>query len=535
MQAWESSSAVLRSILIPICIVISMHAQCVYAQPAVTAGPVLVMNPSGAVPLVGVVTMSTNTPAFASLTVTDDRNGRGFRVEFPDPQTEHALQVLGLKPERTYTIAVAAAVTRGGAPFFTAALHTQTGPLPSDFPTLELLASDPAEIEPGLILLDRAGTYMMVVDQQGEVVWYSTVGGQDAQLLPDGNVLALRPQACPGCGVPFVMDLLGNVLAQLRPAGETEPLHHDVFPTENGTLLTLGFSSALVTDFPASETDPLAVQTTVVRDEPIIEYLPTGEVIRKHFLQDIIDPRRIGYDSLQPTDQGVDWVHANAVLYDARDDSIVVSLRSQDAVVKFARQTGELIWILANHENWNPAFEPYLLKPVGRFRWQYHQHAPMWTPQGTLLLFDNGNHRTSPFDGKPKIADKDNYSRAVEYAIDEQTMEVRQVWEWVSDIKDGVYDETLYAGFIGDADWMGVTGNVLITFGGVSFTGGVPNEEIGRGQVSTRIIEVEHVLGGKRVFDLAVHHNADGVGARTAVYRSEKIRSLYPFPVETIP
>ena len=50
--------------------------------------------------------------------------------------------------------------------------------------------------------------------------------------------------------------------------------------------------------------------------------------------------------------------------------------------------------------------------------WNYAQHAPQITPQGTLLLYDNGNYRASPFDSL--VLDSANYSRAVEYRINEQ-------------------------------------------------------------------------------------------------------------------
>ena len=47
-------------------------------------------------------------------------------------------------------------------------------------------------------------------------------------------------------------------------------------------------------------------------------------------------------------------------------------------------------------------------------------------------------------------------------------MEVRQVWEYGSAAM-----ERIFTRFLGDADWLETTGNVLITFGAVSFTDGV--------------------------------------------------------------
>src|SRR5262249_50719991 len=138
-----------------------------------------------------------------------------------------------------------------------------------------------------------------------------------------------------------------------------------------------------------------------------------------------------------------------------------------------------------------------LLTPVGSpFQWNYGQHAPMITPQGTLLLFDNGNFRASPFDSS--IPDANNYSRAVEYSIDENTMEVAQVWEYGSNI-----EEPIYSGSRGDADWLPNTANVLVTFADVSYVNGVHPSSSAPNARMVRIIEVSHDQNPEIVFDLA--------------------------------
>jgi hypothetical protein len=247
-----------------------------------------------------------------------------------------------------------------------------------------------------------------------------------------------------------------------------------------------------------------------------------GEVLRVWPLVDILDPTRIGYDSLNSTPQGLDWVHTNAVLHDPSDDSIIVSVRHQDAVIKFSRSSGDLKWILGPHENWPAAFQPYLLTPVGTpFAWQYHQHAPMITAEGTLLLFDNGNHRASPFDGTTPLPDADSVSRAVEYAIDEAAMEVRQVWQF----GDGA-SPRLYSRFVGDADSLANTGNILVTHGGLGNIDGARTSEIGLGYSATRIMEVTRAAPAEVVFDMLLF-NPDPARAITA-YRSDRIASLYP-------
>jgi len=224
---------------------------------------------------------------------------------------------------------------------------------------------------------------------------------------------------------------------------------------------------------------------------------------------------------LNSTTDGLDWTHSNAVSYRPEDDSIIVSVRHQDAVIKFSRATGQLDWILGPHENWSPQFQQYLLQPTGPgFRWQYHQHAPMWTGSGTLLLFDNGNHRASPFDGTTPDAPADAFSRAVEYNIDPQNMLVSQVWEY------GEFSpERLFSSFISDADVLETTGNRLLTFGGVGFVDGVPSANLGLGELHPRIIEVTDDVVPVKVFELWAY---DPSGGRVTAFRGERIASLYP-------
>src|SRR6185436_2743399 len=130
-------------------------------------------------------------------------------------------------------------------------------------------------------------------------------------------------------------------------------------------------------------------------------------------------------------------------------------------------------------------------------------------------------YRASPFDGTTPLADVNNFSRAVEYSIDETSMEIQQVWEYGPQ-----REEPLYAGFIGDVDWMQSTGNVKVTFGGVSVIDGVPAPDFGYGTVMARIVEVPHVPQPQAVFELMVY-DPTGPNARTQVYRSEHLHSLY--------
>jgi hypothetical protein len=277
--------------------------------------------------------------------------------------------------------------------------------------------------------------------------------------------------------------------------------------------------NATVDNYPINHTDPLLRQTTEVIDEPIVEFSPTGEVIEMWSMVDLLDTTRTNYAGISEDGPPHDWIHTNAVIEDPSDDSIIISMRHQDAVVKFDRATGSLVWILGPHENWSPAFQPFLLDPVDpNLQWQFHQHAPMITAEGTLMIFDNGNEKASPYDGRPQVADEDNDTRAVEYSIDEANMTVSEVWEFGSQAVP-----RLFAPFIGDADTLPGTGNVLITFGGTRFIDGVASTDLGYGGVVARITEVTRETPAEKVFDVMLTHDTGWV----AVYRSDRIPTLY--------
>ena len=213
---------------------------------------------------------------------------------------------------------------------------------------------------------------------------------------------------------------------------DTDSLHHDYVELPNGNLLLLSSESRVIQDWHTSETDPDAPRAPAnVIGDVVVEVTQNGEIVNEWSLFDILDPYRIGYNSTSEnfwrnhygdTAESKDWTHGNAIIYEASDHSFVMSVPYQDAVIKVSMDTGELVWILGNHDNWREPWSDKLLSPVGAVEWSYKHHAITHTENGTYLLFDNGTGRSSPYDDQMALAD--SYSRAVEYAVNEQTMEV---------------------------------------------------------------------------------------------------------------
>lgn len=105
----------------------------------------------------------------------------------------------------------------------------------------------------------------------------------------------------------------------------------------------------------------------------------------------------------------IDCVHPNTIEIDS-DGNLLLSSRHMDEITKINRKTGDIIWRWGGKNN---QFR-YLGDSVGFS----HQHTIRLTSSGSLILFDNGNYRQSP------------YSSVVEYMLDDSAKTVRLLWQY---------------------------------------------------------------------------------------------------------
>lgn len=462
--------------------------------------------------------------------------------------TDHDVTLFGLRPETTYDVEVSADEAVGPSTEFT------SGSIPAHFPVVEVLASDPRAMAPGLTVLPiatRGGGWegapsrngpieedgsnaLVALDATGAIVWYAEVDGRpsDFELTDDGTILYVEDQL-------RIVELSmtgerlrvweGRSSAALREdaaadgtiAVDTDTMHHEVAVLDDGTFLTLSTEvvDSGLEDLPCDteqRTDDgfRIIADVVVRFDP-----DDGRILDEWSFADLLDPAEqpgpvicepVPFTTWYPDEPNAgDWTHANSIAVDPAG-RLLVSLRHLHSVVALDfgdddEMRGQLLWQLG------PGLD-FALEgdPAG---WQYMQHAPEIDEEGNLILYDNGNLRPGTTLPEDETAGEEApYSRAVIYSVDDESRTVTQLWEHRATDPDG---SPVYSDFVSDADVLD-GGNVLVDHGGIVIGGVETDPDTGEdvlvSQNKARIIEVarEGVEGGDHVFDVEIIDGRQG-------------------------
>lgn len=368
----------------------------------------------------------------------------------------------------------------------------------SDLPPYKISICQSSKREPGMMVFNvrhsgvvpgGANGWILAVDQGGELVFSLRLPSptQDVRLHPNGNLFYSQT----GVGVITEIDLTGTQLRQWHIVGKwigkTPPVDSipidiplmthtlNVFP--NGNLLLNSAEGRHLKNWHGSDIDPKASrEDSYVIGDVFYEIDLNGNVLRDWHSFDFLDTERICYGSLRPYwerhgfPNSRDWCHANSSCYVENDNSLLLSFRTQDCIVKLDYETGELRWILGTHDNWGKNWLSKLLQPDETVTWQYHQHDVSYTSLGSVLCFDNGNYRATPY--KRKLPPEENYSRVVEFVVDEERRTVKQVWSYGEPPQ-----EKIFACYQGGAYLLPATANKFITYGGICTNDGVPVDD----------------------------------------------------------
>ncbi len=485
--------------------------------PAATVEPVL--QPVDNVPLARRLVVSSAVPT--QLSVHAQAEDQGFRVVFPTFATDHAVPLLGLKPNRSYTVDVTLDDERGRSRL-AGSLVVETGPLPTDFPVIDVLAHDPDRVEPGYVLatvrrVGEGGSHRIVAFDaiDLEVAWFVEQDNNfgDVGRTSEGTLLGLRI-------IPEEVDFLNAPVARWVPEPEldhdrplpVDSVHHELHPYPDGTMLSLSNGVHSSAAYPSSVDDPTTLdQATDLVTSRVIRLDREGALLWDVDLTPLLDDSRIGMSSLEPLRGGLDWLHVNGAVPHPSGGA-VVSLRHQDALIALD-EAGEPRWLLGDPAGWQSPQSDWLLEPVGDLQWPYHPHAPAFDADGLMVVFDNHNFGHTPYTEPP---DEPWRSRVVAYRIDEDAGTVEQAWSFVPG------GGPVQSPRMGDADPLPVTGHVLANFGWIQ-TG--PDDAIE--DVRMRLIQLDPDALDDPALDLQLTAPMDGGLPGVRSYRSDAIPSLY--------
>jgi len=406
----------------------------------------VVQNPASV--LSAFVLFSTSEPAECTVEY-GPTTDYGLWTNTGEKTASHELTVVQMRANTTYhlrascTAESSATVTSEDATF-------TTGSLPDDLPEVSVTALEPEQMAPGITVIGAGGgqqdvafsPYYFGVDETGEVVWYYRLtqdteffNDRSLEMLSDGNLLITTPNGFS------VITIGGEVVLEFRPQDTGRTVyHHDAIQLPNGRFMT--FSQVVQSVTVDWSDDPISVLGDL-----IIELDADGNETWEWSSFDHLDSTRFPSMLSRTGGRGgsYDWTHANSLYYVEADDSILVSLRHQNWVIKIDRATGDVIWRLGEDGD----FDLTNMAPSDADAWFYGQHAAEIHDDGTVLLYDNGIER-------PSLAPFQWYSRGVMYQLDEEDMTVEQTW---------TYAVEHFTNYLGDADLLD-NGNILLTAGG---------------------------------------------------------------------
>lgn len=447
-------------------------------------------------------------------------DGRHDLTIHRDAALTHQIPLVGLYAGATWAFNGTATDADGSWPL--PERTVSTAPLPALFPHVTVRVAELDAMAPGWTLMPVTAPfvagYLAAFDAEGEVAWWYTLAEPRAlEITPTvrGTLLfmwdyrELREIDWLGRTVRSVTS--GLAREQTVPVA-ADSVHHELFEDAAGRWITLTGENVPHDAYPIDYRDPLVVDAVTVSHEPILAIDPTtGAIVDSWDPQAVLDPLRLAYDSLDFYNGAFDWAHTNAVA--DTGDGLLVSLRHQDAILKLRKDDGSLAWILANPDNWSPAWAALRLQPVGDVTWPYHQHAVKWD-DGRVLMFDNRNYEASPWTDQRKVPYSVSSSRIVEYTVDESAGTVAETFSFAPEPR-------VFSDKMGDADWL-PNGNLLGTWAYVLYEGGVSMAELGRGAPSSRVIEVQR--DGTVVFDLDLWGDADDPETPAwHTYRAERV------------
>lgn len=391
------------------------------------------VNPFETSPLTALAIFNTDTKTKIKVEVVGKSNHTSIINESNEYTKQHSVQILGLYANYNNTVKITATDEAGNQR--TKTIKLQTEKLPSELSKIKFDVSknDKSEMEIGnskLTMVIRSSKQPFGIDADGEIRWYSTDYAQHIfKQLSNGHILLMNKKNNSELVYNDLneVDYLGRVYQEYHfksttgtnessvNSDETTILHHDVIELPNHNLL------ATVSD-----------GSKYIEDTMVEISHKTGKIVKVIDLKKILPQEMYTqYNSTKRSDGKIDWFHQNSIEYDTSDNSIIISGRHQDMIMKIDYKTNKIKWIYSGKKDWPDEYKQYLLTPTLNTSITGGQHAAIIVP-GTntdsdknslnIMLYNNNYSVTN---GNKLTSGK--YSEGIEYQINETTKTIKEV------------------------------------------------------------------------------------------------------------
>ncbi len=307
------------------------------------------------------------------------------------------IDLLGMKSGSDYQVRIA--IELEGESYEGRSHSASTGMVPADFPDLSLERGSGESFE-GFLFTSVLGnaSAAVILDEDGDYVWWYQPDGIEmvGRTFPsrDGRsvyTMNLNPDGRRD-GSMVVVSLDGSEIETT----DLDYAHHEIYEHDDGTIAYLS-------------KDPAMVEGSEVSGDSVVELSPDGSSTTIWTIWDY--PDRMPYET-GGGGPALEWPHANALDYLPDEDVYLIGFLTMDAIARIDRATGEIDWIMGGDNS------DFQLSDGGTDLFD-RTHQLHWLDD-SVLVFVNGSQQGGE-------------SYAVEYAVDEQNLEVESIWEYHSD------------------------------------------------------------------------------------------------------
>ena len=375
--------------------------------------PMVIVNPYQISPLTAVVLFDTQKECAVRFTV----KGKTEEADISgtvEKAVSHRIPVVGLYPDMENTVELEL-LDENDQVLEKKELKIATEALPEQLTDVIYPVKTSGVSAYDLTMVYGQRTHLpFAYDCMGDVRWYMNIetANYGLYMLENNRMIWQDTSAyVPNMEKPqstnlYEMDYLGRAYGMYYIAGGS---HHEVIEKEpGGNLLVLTSSLQSHYEDKIQEIDR-----------------ETGEVVNELVLQDILDCEYV---------DRADWAHINTVSYQPESDTILISARNLESVIKLNWTTKEIQWILCDPRFWEGTpYEAYVLQPENEFVYHFQQHTAFQmetdldndTDTIEISMFDN--HYVKERKSKLSYYDNDDASFLLVYAVNEKTGTVKQI------------------------------------------------------------------------------------------------------------